>query len=69
MPIFIAIVCVSGVCLIGSLGWLLFVDKKPISQSFGEEEQKKERKLFWLAASAGLVICGVSWLSALLVGL
>ena len=68
-PVFIAIVCVSGVCLIGSLGWLLFVDKKPIPQSLGVEEGKKERKRFWLAASAGLVICGVSWLSALLMGL
>ena len=68
-PVFIVIICVSALCLIGSLGWLLFVDKKPTSQPLEERERKKEIKRFWLAAVAGLVICGVSWLSALLMGL
>ena len=67
-PVFITVVCVSALCLVGSLAWLLVKEKQPLAP-LEKTEQKTERKRFWLAASAGLIICGISWLSALFMGM
>ena len=41
-PVYISILCVSAVCLIGTLSWLIFVDKG--TQPRNVSEGKKERK-------------------------
>ena len=66
-PAFIAIVCVSAVCLVGSLVWVLCFEKKGLEG--GCEDKGKERKRFWGAAAIGIVICGLTWLSVLWTGL
>lgn len=68
-PIFITVICVSAVCLVATLGWLTFGDKTPFEPLGDKVEQKIERKKFWLTASAGLIICGVSWISGLFMGM
>lgn len=62
LPVAIPLLCVSGVCLIVSLAYLIFFDKK-------EQEQKKGgKKQFLLGALGGIIICGISWVSALFMG-
>ena len=55
----IAMYVVSGVCLVGSLVYLIFFDKKT--------NRKKEGaiKPFMLAALAGVILCGIMWISVL----
>jgi hypothetical protein len=67
-PVFIVVVCVSSLCLLGSLAWLIFVDKnqKPLPS---KEETKQERKNFWTTALVGILVCGMMWLGVLLTGM
>lgn len=69
-PVYIAILCVSAVCLLFSLVWLIFFDKgateeKPLSQ----KEKIAENKSFLMTASVGIVVCLVSWLAVLIQGM
>ncbi len=66
-PVFIAVVGVAALALVGAMIWLIFFDKKekkPLT-----EADKVERKSFWLAASCGIAVCALSWVSTLFSGL
>lgn len=62
MPVLITVLCVSIPCLIGSLVYLIFFDKKKAEEKTGTKKQ------FLLGALGGIVICGVTWISALFMG-
>ena len=64
-PFDAVLLAVSAVCLILSLGYLIFIDKS------GEKKQgsKAEKKTFLMFSSIGVLICLISWLSVLLKGL
>lgn len=52
------------VCLIGSLGYLIFAEKN----NEKDAQDKQEKKSFFLFAAAGIVICVVSWIAVILTG-
>ena len=63
-PVFITIIAVSSVCLLVSLGYLIFIDKsKP------ERSTPTQRKDFFIFASIGLFIVTFSWLTTFFAGL
>ncbi|MBR2441576.1 MAG: CPBP family intramembrane metalloprotease [Clostridia bacterium] len=65
-PIVSAIVLsVSIACLVGTLVWLVWFEKK----GFKKEDNKTARKQFWLAAAVGIGICALTWLSVLFSGM
>lgn len=64
-PVFWIIICVSAVCLIGSLVWLLFFEKRGLEK----EEDKTQKKAFWLASAVGIGICALTWISVLVSGM
>ena len=67
-PVVITVVCVSVVCLIGALGYLIFLDKNEPQRTEGET-QKKERKNFFLFSAVGLAVCALTWLFVLFTGM
>ncbi len=68
-PVFITVMCVTSVCLIGSLVYLIFFDKKTgKSETQTLEGRKTERKHFGIFVSFGVVICALNWLTTLLSG-
>ena len=69
MPVFITIMIVSGVCLVGSLVWLIFFDKQQTEIELSEEEKKQEKRRFWQFSAAGIAVYALTWLSVLLSGL
>ncbi len=63
-PVFATVMSVSVVCLIASLGYLIFIDKtKP------ETQDKSERKGFLVYALVGIILCALSWLLTLAGGM
>lgn len=62
LPVFIIVLCVSIPCLIGSLVYLIFFDRKEPEKKTGTKKQ------FLLGALGGIIICGISWISALFMG-
>ena len=60
--VMIPLMIVSGLCLVGSLVWLIFFDKS------GKREKSPARKGFFLCAAAGILVCAVMWISVLLTG-
>ena len=64
-PVFIAIVVPSAICLLGTLGYLIFLDKNTPKrdQSIGE------KKRFFKYASLGIGVCAIVWISVLVTGL
>ena len=68
-PVFIPVIIVSGLCLLGSLAYLIFVDKNRLPDEEGTPEQKKtKRGVFILGTAIGILICFASWASALYTG-
>lgn len=63
LPVFIAIVAVSSVCLLASMGYLIFIDKNKPKRS-----TPTQIKDFFLFASIGLFIVSFSWLTTLFMG-
>lgn len=55
-PAFIAVTVLSALCFAGALLWLIF-DKKPLVKS-----QKGGVKFFFLFASVGIFVLGLSWI-------
>ena len=67
-PVVVAVVCVSIVCLIGALGYLIFLDKnEPIRTE--RQKQVGERKKFFLFSAVGIVVCVLTWLFVLFTGM
>ena len=64
LPIFIVIMCVSAVCLIGTLVYLIFIDKTPKNKG-----DKGERKRFFLYSAVGIVVCALTWALVLWTGM
>lgn len=63
VPVYITALCVSAPCLIGSLVYLSFFDKK------GAREGKTgTKKQFFLGALGGIAVCAFVWISALFAG-
>ena len=60
LPVFIVIVCISAVCLIGALVWLIFFEKKTL-----EKKEKAEQKEFVAYAAVGIALCTLTWLVVL----
>ena len=76
LPVFITVLCVASVCLIGSLIYLIFLDKnqEPKSTAHPEKQEemrtnKAERKNFALFSVLGVAVCVIGWVSMLLAGL
>lgn len=82
-PAQIPLLVVSVICLLGSLVWLIFFDKRGKGALSGDEgtdrtagkkadgktDKKADKKGFFLFAALGIVVCAVMWLSALVSGL
>ena len=62
-PVFITLLCVSVPCLILSLMYLIFLDKKNDG-----EDKTGTKKQFIIGALGGIVVCAVVWISALFTG-
>ena len=62
-PVLIVIVCVSAVCLALSLWYLIWKAEKAETRV-----DEKEKKHFFLFASVGIIVCAISWISALISG-
>lgn len=62
-PVFVAILCVSVPCLILSLIYLIFLDKKKV-----REEKTGTKKQFLIGVSGGVAVCAIIWLFALFTG-
>ena len=70
MPVLITVICVASVCLIGSLVYLIFIDKKSGGSDCKKQEiRTAEGKNFFIFASLGIAVCLLSWISALLMGM
>ena len=63
--IYIPMLIVCGLCLVLSVGYLLFFDNRNKSV---EKREKGSVKDFFIAASIGIFMCGFTWLSVLLKG-
>ncbi len=64
-PVFIAVVTVSAVCLIATLGYLIFIDKTEQKQ----DVDKSEKKNFFLYSAVGIALCALTWLLVLFTGI
>ena len=64
-PVFIAVVAFSAVCLIATLGYLIFIDKTKQKQ----DADKSEKKNFFLYSAVGIVLCALTWLLVLFTGI
>ncbi|MBE5745642.1 MAG: CPBP family intramembrane metalloprotease [Clostridiales bacterium] len=63
-PAYITIMVVSGLCLIATLAYLLFLDKKDEDADI-ETEKKTEKKRFFALASVGIAVCVITWITNL----
>ncbi len=64
-PVYVAILVVSGICLVGSLAYLIGFDRK-------KQEKKREKasyRMFFAYAALGIAVFALSWLLTLVVGL
>ncbi len=61
-PVYITMLCISIPCLVGSLVYVIFLDK-------GEKKEKKTgtKKEFLFGALIGIALCAVTWISALFI--
>ena len=69
----LAVLIVSGVCLICSLAYLIFIDKRVAYATDTNKqtikEQSLERKNFWIFSAIGVILCLISWATALFKGM
>ena len=71
LPVFIPIIILSALCLLGTLTYLIFMDKNKLPSGDNEltlEEKKSKRAVFILGAMIGVLICFVNWASAFYTG-
>lgn len=64
-PVFITMIIVSAVCLVGTSLWLIFKEKTDGNRN----QDKSERKRFFLFASVGIGVCLLSWFTVLFSGI
>ena len=64
ISVFIPLMIVSGLCLVTTLVYLFFFDKKQ-AEGNDREERKKERKNFFVFASVGIAVCAITWITGL----
>ena len=62
--VFIPLMIVSGLCLLGTLVYLIFFDKKKLMW-VDKVEKRKEKKNFFTLASVGIAICALVWIAGL----
>ncbi len=67
-PTYAIIMSMSALCLLGSLGYLLFVDGKKEREQ-GTKTPKGKYKEFFLCASLGIIVFGLTWLLVLFAGI
>ncbi len=60
----VALYVVSGLCLAGTLIYLVFFDRRN-----AQKGGVKAGKAFFLAAAVGLLVCGVEWIAVLVEGI
>lgn len=63
-PVWIAVLCVSVVCLALSVVYFVFIDRKPKTPA-----EKGDSKGFFPFASVGLAVCVFTWLAVMLSGM
>ena len=70
LPVFIPVMIVSGLCLLGSLAYLIFMDKNTLPDETGDtlEQKKTKRSVFVLGTAIGILICFVGWASQFYAG-
>lgn len=68
LPTLVAILATSAFCLVVSLTYLIFIDKKPQSKG-ADTERKIEKKRFFVAAAVGVAVCALTWFLTLLGGM
>lgn len=64
-PVLITVICVSAVCLVGTLLWLIFKEKTDGNKN----KDKSEQKRFFLFAAVGIGVCLLSWIAVLFSGI
>ncbi len=74
LPVFLAIMITSALCLAGTLAYLLVFDKKgeTVNETGNKtvnEEIKREKKRFFITASVGIAVCALTWLGVLIAGI
>ena len=69
--IYLPFLIVSILCLISSVVYLVFFDKKgqEFEGVFPEKTEIKKSKEFFLFASVGIAVCALTWISNLLSGI
>ena len=66
-PVFITVLCVSIVCLVGSLAWLIFFEKRTLDET--STDKKSDRKNLLTFATLGIALCALTWFGVLLSGI
>ena len=66
--VYLPFLIVSGLCLVSSVVYLVFFDKSK-QESSAPPTDKKQLKDFFLFASVGIAVCGLTWLLVLLEGM
>lgn len=66
--VLVVIMILSGICLLLSLGYLLFMDKRE-KTPMEKERANAERKQFFICALIGIVVCVLSWGAVFVAGL
>lgn len=54
-------VVVGALCLITTLFYLIFIDKHTLPKEESQDEPSKQKSVYILAASIGVLVCFVSW--------
>ncbi len=66
MAVYIPLVLVSGLCLVGTVAYLLVFDKKQTEKQTGK--QTGNYKEFFRCAALGIIVFGLTWLLVLATG-
>ncbi|MBE7077322.1 MAG: CPBP family intramembrane metalloprotease [Clostridiales bacterium] len=66
-PVFITVLCISVICLVGSLAWLIFFEKRTLDET--SKDKKSGRKNLFKFAALGIALCSLTWFGVLLSGI
>lgn len=62
-------IVVCALCLMGSLFYLIFIDKKGACTQRNEKIDKNARRDFFIFSGVGVLVCALSWLITLITGI